>query len=159
VNEGAAPRWASPLTLTLCIAGVAVASYLTYAHYTDVSALACPDTGTVNCAKVTTSSQSHLLGIPVAVLGLMFFFAMGVICTPWAWRSPRREFTWARLAGVVAGVVMVVYLVYAELFEIDAICLWCTVVHVITFALFVAVVMAETGRVDVAIDERMVRAS
>ena len=45
---------------------------------------------------------------------------------------------------------MVIYLVYAELFEIDAICLWCSVVHVITFALFVAVVMAETGRRDLA---------
>jgi uncharacterized membrane protein len=31
---------------------------------------------------------------------------------------------------------MVVYLVWAELFRIDAICLWCTVVHALTIALF-----------------------
>ncbi len=35
----------------------------------------------------------------------------------------------------------VLWLVYAELFVIDAICLWCTVVHVVAFALFVIVVL------------------
>jgi uncharacterized membrane protein len=33
----------------------------------------------------------------------------------------------------------VFYLVYAELFVLDAICLWCTAVHVITVALFGAI--------------------
>ena len=38
---------------------------------------------------------------------------------------------------------MVLRLIYAELFQIDAICLWCTAVHVITVALFIAVVVGE----------------
>jgi uncharacterized membrane protein len=38
-------------------------------------------------------------------------------------------------------VVFVLYLVWAELFRIDAICLWCTVVHVVTLALFAVVVL------------------
>ena len=33
------------------------------------------------------------------------------------------------------------WLVYAELFIIRAICLWCTVVHVLTFTLFVLVAL------------------
>ena len=41
-----------------------------------------------------------------------------------------------RLAAVSAGAVFVLYLVWAELFRIDAICLWCTVVHVVTVLLF-----------------------
>jgi uncharacterized membrane protein len=36
----------------------------------------------------------------------------------------------------------VVYLVYAELFLVDAVCLWCTVVHVLTVALFAVVALA-----------------
>ena len=32
------------------------------------------------------------------------------------------------------------YLVYAELYEIGKICLWCTGVHILTFVIFVAVV-------------------
>jgi uncharacterized membrane protein len=39
----------------------------------------------------------------------------------------------------VAGVGMVLYLVYAELFILDAICLWCTAVHVLALALFAVV--------------------
>jgi uncharacterized membrane protein len=41
---------------------------------------------------------------------------------------------------MAVGIVFVLYLIYAELFSIGAICLWCTSVHVITFALFVLIV-------------------
>ena len=34
------------------------------------------------------------------------------------------------------------YLVYTELFTLDAICLWCTGVHVITFLLFALIVFS-----------------
>jgi uncharacterized membrane protein len=36
----------------------------------------------------------------------------------------------------VVGIGFVLYLVYAELFTIGSICLYCTSVHVITFLLF-----------------------
>jgi uncharacterized membrane protein len=36
--------------------------------------------------------------------------------------------------------LFVLYLVYTELITLNAICLWCTSVHVITFALFALVV-------------------
>jgi uncharacterized membrane protein len=43
----------------------------------------------------------------------------------------------ARVGAAVAGILMVLYLVYTELFTLDALCLWCTAVHGITFLLFV----------------------
>jgi uncharacterized membrane protein len=49
----------------------------------------------------------------------------------------------ARLAFVGAGLLMVLYLVWAEFFGVSAICLWCTSVHVITFLLFVLVAFTE----------------
>jgi len=144
---GPPPPWAWPVTLLLSAAGIAVSAYLTYAHYHGVTALACPETGTVNCAKVTTSSQSELFGVlPVADLGLAYFVVVAALCTPWAWRSSRWELVWLRIAAVVGGVGMVIYLLYAELFQIDAICIYCTVVHALTFGLFVTVLLAETGR-------------
>ena len=39
------PGWVSVTSLGLSLAAVAIASYLTVAHYTDPAALACPDTG------------------------------------------------------------------------------------------------------------------
>ena len=137
-----APRWAAPVSLLVCVLGIAVASYLTYAHYTDVRNLACSDRGVVNCAKVTTSAQSHFLGMPVAVLGLAYFVAMAALCLPWAWRRPERMVRYGRLAAAGGGVVMVLWLVYAELFIIDAICLYCSVVHGLTLVFFLVVAAA-----------------
>ncbi len=137
-----APRWAAPASLLVCVLGLGVASYLTYAHYTDVRNLACSDRGVVNCAKVTTSAQSHFLGMPVAVLGLAYFVAMGALSLPFMWRRPEPIVRYARLAAALGGVGMVLWLVYAELFIIDAICLYCTVVHGLTLVLFLIVASA-----------------
>jgi uncharacterized membrane protein len=38
--------------------------------------------------------------------------------------------------------LFVLYLIYTELFTLDAICLWCTTVHVITFLLFGLIVFS-----------------
>jgi uncharacterized membrane protein len=57
--------------------------------------------------------------------------------SPFAWRSRRREIALVRMLSLVVGIGFVLYLVYAELFQIDAICLYCTSVHIITFLLFV----------------------
>jgi uncharacterized membrane protein len=150
-DEGAvrwkAPRWAAPISLIICVLGIAVASYLTYAHYTDVRNLACSDSGVINCAKVTTSAQSHFLGMPVAVLGLAYFVGMAALSLPWAWRRPEPIVRWARLAAAVSGVAMVLWLVYAEFFIIDAICLYCTIVHGLTLLLFLVIAAATVSGV------------
>jgi len=148
------PRWAAPVTLVICVFGIAVASYLTYAHYTDASNLACSDSGTINCVKVTTSAQSRFLGMPVAVLGLAYFIAMAAACLPFAWRRPERIVRLGRVVAAAGGVAMVLWLVYAELFFIEAICLWCTVVHGLSLLLFVAIASATVvGSSSPALDD------
>jgi uncharacterized membrane protein len=62
--------------------------------------------------------------------------------SPWAWRAARREIHLVRIASLVAGIGFVLYLLYAELFVIGSICLYCTSVHAITFVLFVLTVFA-----------------
>jgi uncharacterized membrane protein len=114
----------------LSLLALAIASYLTVTHYTDPKALACPDTGIVNCSLVTTSSWSVVLGVPLAVLGLVWAVVMIGFTVPWAWHSDARWVDGARLVVAGAGAVMVLYLVYVELFRIGAICLWCTAMHV-----------------------------
>jgi uncharacterized membrane protein len=126
------------------VLGLLDAAYLTYEHLTASTTLACSDSGIVNCAKVTTSSYSSVVGIPVAFLGLAYFIVMAVLCAPALFRSGHRQIGLLRIAAAAAGVLMVLYLVWAELFALDAICLWCTGVHVLTFMLFVAVVFEST---------------
>ncbi len=148
--------WSAVLSGLLCLAGIAVSAYLTYAHYTTAKVLACSDKGLVNCARVTTSSYSRMFGVPVAVTGLGYFLAMAALCSPWAWRSTNRFLRGLRLAAAGAGVATVVWLVYVELFRLDAICLYCTAVHVITVLLFVTVALGTAATAAAGEDERQV---
>ena len=134
-------RRAVLLTLPLALLGLGVSVYLTYEHYSTSATLACPDTGAVNCVKVTSSSYSELAGVPVALLGLLYYVGVVALCLPVAWRATNPWVSRLRIAALAAGVAFVVYLVWAELFRIDAVCLWCTVVHVSTVVLFSVVVL------------------
>lgn len=138
------PRWVVPASLSLALGGVAVSTYLTIAHYTSPKIIACSSSGAINCEAVTTSQQSTFLGIPVAVLGLVWFVALTAWCLPPAWRSSNRMVHVGRLAATIAGLAFVLWLVYAELFIIRAICLWCTVAHVLAFGLFAIAVLTGT---------------
>ena len=135
------PLWYQVATWALSIAGLGVSTYLTITHFSP-HALVCVSNSTFNCEKVTTSPQSEVFGIPVAILGLLFFVPMILLCLPAAWRSANRWIHVARLALSVTGVGMILYLIIAEFFIIKAICLWCSSVHIITFVLFVIIVTA-----------------
>lgn len=132
-------RWLPGTTLGLSLAGLGVSAYLTVTHYTAGVTLACPESATINCEKVTSSPQSEVFGIPVALLGLVYFAFMVAINLPAAWDSRRREVHALRIAAIVAGVGFVFYLIYAELFVVDAICLWCSGIHALTLLLFVVI--------------------
>jgi uncharacterized membrane protein len=137
----AAQRWAGggvPLiALIVSVLGLADAAYLTYQHFSDATTFGgCSENGAINCLAVTTSAWSHLGPFPVSVLGLAFFVFMVAVNSPWGWRAPWPAVHWARLGSVVVGIAFVLYLVWAELFRINAICLYCTGVHVLTFILF-----------------------
>lgn len=142
-EEPVGARRASPRNVAIllcCLFGLGVSTYLTLAHYNPAVTLVCSSTGAINCEKVTTSPQSMVFGIPVAVLGLVFFVAMLALNVPATWRSGLPSIAAARLGLAVSGIGFVFYLLYSELFSIHAICLWCSSVHVITFVIFCLVV-------------------
>jgi uncharacterized membrane protein len=134
--------WLQLTTFALALAGLGVSIYLTIAHFTESALLGCSESGLVNCTRVTTSPQSYVFGIPVAVLGLAFFVFAVAVMSPWAWQAARREIHLVRIASLVVAMGFVLYLIYAELFIIGSICLYCTSVHAITFVLFVLTVAA-----------------
>lgn len=135
-SDRAAPRSAYA-SLVLCVIGLGISIYLTYEHYTGNKTLACSENGSINCAKVTTSQWSHIGPVPVALFGLIFFVGMTALCLPWLWRFSVLDPL--RVLGVIVGVLSALYLVWIELFRVDAICLWCTGVHIITLLLLGAV--------------------
>jgi uncharacterized membrane protein len=96
---------------------MAVASYLTWAHYADVGVICLRGGG---CETVQNSSYSEIAGVPVAVLGLVFYATVLFLL---GWDSEDARFAAAALAFV--GVLFSAYLVVLQAFVIDAFCSWC----------------------------------
>lgn len=139
-----APFWLPWAALIVSVVGVGIASYLTLVHYDTKVSLVCSSQGIINCEKVTQSPQSMVFGIPVAVLGLLFFIVMAALNVPPMWRADRPLVALARLGWSIVGACMVVYLIFAELHLVHAICLYCTGVHVCTALLFALVLYGST---------------
>ena len=129
-------RWAVWTTFALALAGLAISSYLTYTHF-QPTALVCSDTGAINCAFVTSSAQSYFIGIPVAILGVAQYVVLVVLCSPWAWARAERWIHLARFAVAGIGVLFVLWLIAAEVLILGKYCLWCSGVHLVSFALLI----------------------
>jgi uncharacterized membrane protein len=133
------PLWLQVVSFVLAILGLAISAYETYAHFNGSHLAGCPSGagGTFNCTAVITSPQSMVFGVvPVAVLGLAFYVAAVPLFSPWAWRIQRREVHVLRLVSIVVGMGFVMYLIYAELYQIGDVCEYCSGVHIVTFLLF-----------------------
>ncbi len=124
------------LRLALAIAGAGVMVYLTVVHYAGNNLLACPSGGTVNCEKVINAPESEFFGIPVSLFGLAWFIAAGAAAV-WSLRGAPPWLAKASLLWTSAGIAFVLYFIYVELAVVHAICLWCTVAHVIIFVMLV----------------------
>jgi uncharacterized membrane protein len=115
----------------VALIGLAVAAYLTYVHYAELEPICAGGGG--GCERVQNSSYAELAGIPVAVLGLIgYALILGSLWIPGES---------GRLAGAVLALVgfgFSLYLTWAELFEIDAICQWCVASAVLMTILAVA---------------------
>jgi uncharacterized membrane protein len=135
-------RWAWWYSLPIAILGLADSAYLTYEHFNGNKLAGCAAGGHVDCTKVTTSAQSEIFGhIPVAVVGLVYFAAMVLLMTPWAWQMRNVWVHRFRLAATGGAMGMVIYLVLVEV-HLHAICEYCTGVHILNFLLFFVVLAA-----------------
>ena len=138
-------RWRPMATTLVCLAGLGLAAFLTWGHYFDQAAItkscsAVEVSSVINCGAVTTSAESVIFGLPVALYGLVYFLVMLGLCLPRAWRSRSRLVAFARLAASVVGMGFVLYLVAVEFLIVHHICIYCTGVHLLEFALFLLVV-------------------
>jgi len=143
-NPGSGVRARSWWVPALCVAGLAVASYLAHVELTHVEAI-CGPVG--ECNVVQTSDYALLLGIPVAVWGVAYYIAVAAL---WA----GNQYLGGRLADLALlgllglthfGTLFSIYLTCLELFAIHAICSWCLSSAVISTALMILVVFRVTS--------------
>lgn len=100
----------------VALVGVAIAGYLTYVRAVGEA----PACSTGGCEKVQSSEYSEVLGVPVALLGLLAYLAiLGAALRA----GPAAAAAGAGLS--LAGVLFAGYLLYVQLAVIDAVCIWC----------------------------------
>ena len=148
IDEAARPRGMAPELIAVvlfALVGIGISIYLTTVHYAGAP-LFCTSGGVVNCAAVTTSVYSVVPGtqLPITIPGLVWFVVSGGLAIA-AWRAQLRDdATLVRITLIQAiwsaiGLVVVLYLVYAELVLLHEICEWCTTVHILTLLTFLVV--------------------
>lgn len=122
-------RW-QPRRLVLgilagALAGAGVSGYLTVVHYAH-RPVYCG--GLSSCETVNTSAYAEVMGVPVALLGLLAYLSIGGLAVL------RGRFLWAEpalLTVAAAGTLYSGYLTWVEVAVLRAICLWCVTSAVI----------------------------
>jgi len=153
VEATSSARWVGVSAFALSLIGVGLSTYMTIAHYTEATILACSGHGELSCTAVTTSPQSRVFGIPVALLELGFFVVMSVLSSPLVWRRSARWLALSRTALAIAGLLFVFWLIAAEVLIIGHVCLWCTGVHVVTIALVLVLTRTTLAQLGLRVDE------
>ena len=113
-------RYTAPrvVLLVLAVLGALISAYLTWTHFAGLTPI-CTGSGE-GCQTVQSSRYASVLGIPVALLGLIAYG--GLIFSTILWRE-----TGIYLGFLISlvGTLFSAYLTYLEIFVIGALCQWC----------------------------------
>ena len=119
--------------IALCaVIGAGLMAYLTYTHYANVKSF-CDISAEVSCDVVTTSIYSEIFGIPVSVLGLLYFvtiLAMVLI-------KRRLHIFQLIFFGTVLMLVPSLYLTLTEVFFIKSFCVLCEISKVLMILIII----------------------
>ncbi|WP_147291086.1 vitamin K epoxide reductase family protein [Tsukamurella paurometabola] len=89
----------------------------------------CSIDGVLSCGSIMESAQGAVFGFPNPLLGLVAFTVVIVTGVLTAGGVPLPRWYWTGLAvGSAAGLVLLMYLIHASLYDIRALCLWCMLV-------------------------------
>lgn len=135
MTAGTVSRW---VVAALSLAGLAVATYLSVEHVTG----GVPACGvSAGCDTVTTSEYAVLMGVPVAIVGVVGYGALLLGTLAYlGLDSPPNGLSYALLGMAVLGEGFTLYLVYTQAFRIHAYCEYCLAsAAIMTSALVVTV--------------------
>lgn len=119
--------------IVIAVLGFADATHLTISHYTG-SALKCGVSG--GCNAVTSSAYAKIFGIPVALLGTLYYAS--IILLGVGYLDTKKPLLLKLLTlAPVAGLVASLYFVLLQLFILHTICLYCMVSAGTSTAIFI----------------------
>lgn len=112
--------WSLKLAV-LSLAGAVLSAYLWQAKV-GATSLVCGPVG--DCVTVNSSAFSEVLGVPVALLGMLMYLSLAAILLV-VWRRPYTVLLNLGFALALAGALFSLYLTGIEAFLLGAYCVWC----------------------------------
>jgi uncharacterized membrane protein len=131
------------------VAGIAISAYLTVVHYSALP-LVCTTSGVVSCERVLGSAYSVIAGsgVPTSAAGIIWFsVSAGLAAVQLTGRRASAMVRWHLLWSAI-GLATVLYLVFVEIVQLGAICIWCSTAHalvVVTFLIALTRMQAATA--------------
>jgi uncharacterized membrane protein len=110
------------LIAILAVAGITVSSISLQHHYAKSKTEYCDIGVALNCDIVNRSEYSSILGIPVALIGMLGYGAVLGLATVY---RERRETPALIFTGAVAGLAFALYLTYIEARVLGVWCIMC----------------------------------
>jgi uncharacterized membrane protein len=110
------------LVAILAVGGIVVSSVSLQHHYGTSKTEFCDIGNTFNCDIVNRSEYSEMLGIPVALIGMVGYAAVLGLATVY---RERRETPSLIFAGAVTGLAFALYLTYIEGQVLGVWCIMC----------------------------------
>jgi uncharacterized membrane protein len=109
--------------IAILAVGGMIVSFVSLQHHYATSKTAYCDIGTAfNCDIVNRSDYSSIMGVPVALIGLLGYGAVLGLAT--VYRERRETPSWI-FAGAAAGLVFALYLAYVEARVLGVWCILC----------------------------------
>jgi uncharacterized membrane protein len=118
--------------LVVSFAGFLDSAYLTLKHYL---AFQVPCSITHGCEEVLGSSYADIFGIPVALLGVLYYLAVFVSMVAFLDKG-RFVFLKAVIAFPFVGFFFTIWFVFVQAVVLQAFCLYCLLSAGLTSALF-----------------------
>lgn len=127
------PRWYPFSMLIVSAIGFIDSTYLTIQHYTDFTL---PCTITHGCDLVTKSEYSSIMGIPVALLGALFY--VGIFLATYIILETNTQKNLRFVAySTTAGFLFSLWFLYVQAFILHAFCQYCLLSAMTSTTLFV----------------------
>ncbi|MBZ0293975.1 MAG: vitamin K epoxide reductase family protein [Anaerolineae bacterium] len=113
------------LSLIFVVIGLVISGYLSYTKLTNTS-VACVESGAFNCDLVSSSAYSRFMGIEVAYLGFASYLLIGALILLEDRIGFLQSFGPALVFGITLfGFLFSMWLVYAQVVLLQALCPWC----------------------------------
>ena len=116
------PRWIFWTLAATSLVGFADAMFLSIQHFQNTIPPCVLFTG---CETVTTSPYALIAGVPIAVLGALFYLAILVLSLVSLDRGARSLILKILVIFSSIGFLFTLWLLYLQLFVIHALCIYC----------------------------------